>query len=369
MRPIDEDRLVDYFAGELAEEEARRVAAWIREDPARQTRVEALRQLWDAAGQPRPSRFDADAMWGRLEARMERETAPPLRASPRPLQRRVSPSRSAKKQRAARVVGGAVLIAAVVLLAVALFEAGPARGPSERAMREIATEAGQRVRVRLSDDTQIVLNAKSTLRLPAAFADDKREVHLEGEAYFEVAPDAQRPFLVHASGVTTQVLGTAFNVGAYPEDDAVQVVVAEGRVAVRADRSASGATGAQAPAPEEAEDEVEDLVLGAHQMGRLSASGERVVRQNVDVSAYTAWTRGRLVFKDASFDEVARKLAQWYDLRVRLADPSVKVDRLNATFEDESVSEMLDVIAQTLSLRYERDQKTVTFLRAGPPAP
>lgn len=233
-------------------------------------------------------------------------------------------------------------------------------------MREIATEAGQRTRVRLNDDTQIILNAKSTLRLPAAFADDKREVHLDGEAYFEVAPDADRPFLVHARGVTTRVLGTAFNVGAYPGDDAVQVVVTEGRVVMRASRGASERAAGEGRAQAQAS---EDLVLSPRQMGRLLKTGELVVQQDVDASMYTAWTHGRLVFKDASFDEVTRKLAQWHDLHVRLAGSSATVDRLNASFKDEPVSEVLEIIAQTLGLRYERDGREVVFFQVRLPAP
>lgn len=379
-RNLNEDRLAHYFAGELDEEEAAAMASWIRENPQRRARVEALRRVWEAAQQtPSPRRRDIDGMWHQLSERMEeaatrpesrsspsrRETATSAgaqgaRVKPRPDRpRRGRAGRQWSGGRSLRVATAVVVLslvgAAAIFFAVRGAGPGPAGRSSSPAMREIATEAGQRARVKLSDGTQVVLNAKSMLRLPPGeFAEQRRKVHLQGEAYFEVAPDADRPFIVRAGGVTTHVLGTAFDVSAYSEDEAVQVTVAEGKVAARSE-------GAHA----------REVVLEAHQTGKLSSNQkEPVVQKGIDVTAYLAWTEGRLVFHDAPLEKVARKLERWYDLRVELDGlEGASVDRLNAAFEDESVEEILSTIARTLGLRYELDGKAVRFSPRGAPAP
>lgn len=352
-REIDEDRLVHYFAGECTEQEAEEIEAWMREDPARRARVQQLRRIWEAADQPATSDRDVDAAWDRLVEMMgasgsrrraphSREGAPPTERKPR------------RRRRRPRWVYAAVAAATVALVAVALFLVSEEQTGSDElaapALRKVETEASQRANVQLSDGTHIILNAKSTLSFPDEFADDVREVHLQGEAFFDVASEMNRPFVVRTETAVTQVLGTSFNVGAYPEDDATQVVVTEGKVAVRPKQSQSG--------------EAEEATLTAGHLARLSKTRKMVLRKNVDIDRYLAWTKGRLVFKDAPFEEVAQKLEHWYDLRVRLADASMEVDRLNATFQDEPVSEVLSVIAKTLSLRYEREGKTVTFFAA-----
>src|SRR5699024_7923477 len=134
-----------------------------------------------------------------------------------------------KPQRIRRsaVVAYGVAATAVVLLAALLYYVAGFSTPDapEMVSQKIITEKGQQTTVQLSDGTRIHLNVESRLSVAAGFnSDNKRIVHLEGEAFFEVAPDRQRPFEVHTAGSVTQVLGTKFNVSAYPDQEDVQVV-------------------------------------------------------------------------------------------------------------------------------------------------
>jgi ferric-dicitrate binding protein FerR (iron transport regulator) len=212
-------------------------------------------------------------------------------------------------------------------------------------MRTITTEVGQRAQVQLSDGTRVTLNAESELTLPPMFGERRRHVRLQGQAYFEVEPDEERPFIVHAGGSVTRVLGTEFDVGAYPGDEAVRVVVAEGTVAVRS----------------ELEDEETRVTLRERQMAYLSKSDQSVTRQEVDPSPYIAWTKGELVFRDAPFNEVIQRFRSWYGLRVKLVGSVDAVDHLNASFKEESIDEVLVIVAETLDLEYQREGETVTF--------
>lgn len=359
---ISEDQLIHYFAGECSEEEAAEIEAWIDADPNRQRRVARLRQMWEAAHGPRQTHPDVDAMWENLSRRLGADESEPDRSHadvpegespeteretsrrPRCRRRERRRRRSAFWDSSFRVSIAAICFVVLSIAAGVLYDGGLIdRG--DASMRTIATEERQQARVQLGEGTKVVLNAKSTLTLPPEFGDEQREVHLQGQAYFEVEPEEGRPFLVHAGGSVTRVLGTKFGIGAYPEDEKVRVVVAEGKVAVRAE-------------PEPAE---RNVTLTEREMASLSKSDRSMVRREVDPTPYLAWTKGQLVFRDASFEEVTRRLQTQYGLRVRLVGSPEEVDQLNATFTDEPVGEVLGIIAETLDLRYERKGKAVTF--------
>ena len=349
---IDDDRLVHYLAGECSEEEEAAIEAWIAADPAHRQHFDEMRALWQAAGRAPSGVRDVDRMWNRLKDRM-RASAVPSEAARRPR----PPRERARRSPAARpsswrqgIRTAAVAVVAGVIALVAVYLMGDAEreqtAPAEPAMRVVATEVGQRARVTLRDGSQVVLNAESRLTLPPRFAEEERVVHLEGEAFFEVEPDAGRPFRIEANGAVTEVLGTKFNVAAYPDEPDVTVVVSEGRVAVR---------------PEQDGDE-QAVLLERHQLAQVSRHEERILRRAADPDDYMAWMQGRLVFKDAPIQEVARQLRRWFGLQVELAPTLHEVDRLNASFDGESVEEVLTIIAETLGLRYERNGQRVIFL-------
>lgn len=354
-RDIDDELLVHYLAGECTDEEKARVEAWVRADPSHRQKFEEMRWLWEEAGR-RGSR-DVDAMWSKLSKRMESspgDSGEGMRVQREGRSPRISRSRWSDQ------LGGvnqSVRTAAfIVVIAVVAFTVGQIfSGVSDRAetpvMREVATAAGERARIDLGDGTQVILNAESKLVLPREFVSDRRLVQLEGEAYFEVEFEAERPFMVRAGGTVTRVLGTRFNVGAYSDQENVNVVVAEGKVAVRSEDSG----------------EDQELLLRRHQMGSFSKHEQRALRQEVDVSSHLAWTEGKLVFDDAPFDEVDRKLERRYDIHVTVREEVGPIDRLNASFGEEPLGEVLRIIAESLELRYEREGDLVRFEAATSP--
>src|SRR5699024_4254504 len=130
-----------------------------------------------------------------------------------------------------------VKIAAAILIIATGYIGGFYYDLQQQADSEIVWQTrslsyGQTATLRFSDGSEIKLNGGSTLRYPATFATDGREVYLEGEAFFSIARDEARPFVVHAGGISTRVLGTSFNIETYANEGEVQVVVAEGKVAV-----------------------------------------------------------------------------------------------------------------------------------------
>jgi transmembrane sensor len=206
--------------------------------------------------------------------------------------------------------------------------------------------------MRLGDGTQVTLAPQSRLRSAVDYGAARRDLYLDGEAYFQVAPDSQRPLRVHTTQSVTEDLGTAFVVRAYADQVATEVVVAEGRVTLsRADTTAAARTPA--------------LVLEARDLGTLAPSGVPALRRGVDVGRYIAWTRGVLAFDATPLGDVVRTLGRWYNVEIRLADSTLAARRLTATFQNESIDLVLQRIALTVGLRVERADGFVLLLRNG----
>ncbi|SEL96689.1 FecR family protein [Parapedobacter koreensis] len=161
---------------------------------------------------------------------------------------------------------------------------------------QLATPKGGTYQVTLPDSTKVWLNAESTLQYPVQFASDKREVSLTGEGYFEVAKDSKRPFLVSTAGQNVEVLGTQFNVTAYPNEPLTKTTLVEGRVKVSNRRS--GVV----------------HVLKPGQQGIAAGMDTHV--KDVMATQFTAWKDGYFSFAETPFPEVLEQLARWYDIEI-----------------------------------------------------
>jgi transmembrane sensor len=331
-------RLARYVAGRSSPEEAAEVRAWVAADPRRAELLEALEQAWMLAREADVV-WDVDAAWEEVRRRREAR-----RLRPQPAlggSRRSSPS-------------GLLRAAAIAALALggtavwALVARESAQAPREVAMHEYATGRAQRARVRLPDGTGVVLSVESRLRVPEDYGRRSRDVYLEGEARFDVQHDARRPFRVHAAGVVAEDLGTVFGVRAYPDGTPVTVVVAEGVVEVKT-------------AGPEQQEAVHRLDPG--QLARVGPAGEVRIERDVDAAEYLAFAEGRLVFRNTPLGEAAAQLGRWYNLDVRVADPALAALPLTASFRQEPIADVLNLIALSLGVRHERDGAVVTFHR------
>lgn len=333
-------RLARYLAGECSPAEAAAVEQWAAANPAHRELLAELGDTWTAAeGGPR---WDTDAAFAEVQARIAAPGTQPAAAPVIPLRRRPAPRRAAPWLRAA---------AAVVLVAGGAATAGglglfPGGRPAAEPQREVATVAGQRARIVLADGTEVQLAPGSRLRYPADFGPDDRAVALEGEGYFRVARDPARPFRVHAAGSVTRVLGTRFGVTAGPAG--VRVVVEEGRVAF--------GRGTQGEARVE---------LTAGWSARLAVNGALGAPERVDAARALAWKDGRLVFDDAPLTEVAAALERWYGVRVRLAVPRADALRLTADLSGASVQEAMEIVGVALALEVRSEGSTVVIRRPG----
>jgi len=191
---------------------------------------------------------------------------------------------------------------------------------------------GSRVSFNLPDGTTGWLNSGSSLTYTLPF-NQNRKVALNGEAWFDVTHDQQHPFEISAGKSKVKVLGTSFNVSAYQEAQYIEVVLQQGKVEFYQDNQSEKVT--MAPSQ------------------KLVFSNGKVDVTTTDPSKYEAWTEGKLVFRGDNMAEVARRIERWYNVKVILEDQDLEKYSFRATFEDDSLEEVLRLLGLTSPIDYK----------------
>jgi len=228
--------------------------------------------------------------------------------------------------------------AAIVVVAFIAGNQLRPSAPPEKEIRysEITVPFGQMSQLKLSDGTKVWLNSGTTLRYPEQFAGDQRSVMIKGEAYFEVAKMAHKPFTVNTADMTVEVLGTSFNVLAYKEDAATSVTLVEGKVVVR---NMEGKSIAQ---------------LNPGQMATKNKTETNVEIKNVKTAFYSAWIDGKLFFDDEPLDQIAVKLERWFNIDIVFANQQLKSYRFTGTIlKNKPVDQIMQALELLSPIRFK----------------
>ena len=199
---------------------------------------------------------------------------------------------------------------------------------------------GQKSTFRLSDGSTIRLNAGSSLRYPEVFSGNERRVVLSGEAFFDVASDENKPFVVISKGLVTTVLGTSFNIRSYGENEKAAVIVASGKVKVE---NNVGGT----------------VILLPEEQATFNRETKRITKSAVNLERMLAWKDNTLWFENDPLVEVAEQLEKWYDVTISFKDKSVKNCLLTGKFRNENLTNVLKAIKISTGISYERNNKQI----------
>lgn len=188
----------------------------------------------------------------------------------------------------------------------------------------------------LADGTRVWLNAESRLRYPVAFTGKERKVEMEGEVYFEVAKNKEKPFIVTVNGVDIRVLGTSFNVSAYQED--VVTTLVEGKVQLKKGN--------------------EQVILSPNQQAIWSDDEFRV--KQVDARNYVLWKEGIFYFEDVDLETILDDMARWYNVNIFYMNPTLKKMKFSVEIKRyEDINEILRRIEQTKRVKFEIKDRTI----------
>ncbi len=234
-------------------------------------------------------------------------------------------------------IAAAVLVAA--MLSVAGYEMVTNKAESPKIL-EISS-ADQVVKsFKLSDGTLVSLNSDTQLKYPKKFGKDTREVTIEGEAFFEVKPNKNKPFIIHAGNAQIKVLGTSFNVSAYPRARLVEVIVETGKVKVSNKLTVT--------------EQTNELILDPGDKGTLVYSSNALLKTTNQDPNFMAWKTHNLIFRATSLSEVISNLEKVYKVNIRLDDPKLNGLLLTAHFNDYPLEFILKVIGTTFQMETKK---------------
>lgn len=201
---------------------------------------------------------------------------------------------------------------------------------------------GDRTSIVLPDSSKVWLNSGSRITFNNNFNKGSRELYLEGEAYFAVEKDPENPFMVNTSDISVEVLGTEFNLKAYPDEAAISVTLVEGSLHVSNHK--------------------ESAMIVPHQKLMYQKENHTISIEDLsDLEPETEWINGRLIFRNESLTELERKLERWFDVEIEFSDEQVKNRRFTGTLGRESILEVISYFASSQYVDYRISGNEVTF--------
>ncbi|WP_439182299.1 FecR family protein [Carboxylicivirga taeanensis] len=208
----------------------------------------------------------------------------------------------------------------------------------------IRVDRGEEFNLKLADGTKVWINSLTEIRFPVAFDGAIREVEiLSGEAYFDVARDVDRPFVVKTPGHDVVVLGTAFNISCYGNDEAIETTLVEGLVQI------NNLKGTE-----------ESIIITPNQQYVYSKTTFKTEVKTVNAKAYAAWTKGVFLFEDAPLEAIFKRLERWYNINVFYVDGSCRDEIFSGQLPRfENVDVILDMMGKISDVEFELQGNTV----------
>ena len=204
----------------------------------------------------------------------------------------------------------------------------------------VTTRAGQHKVITLSDGSRIVVNNLTKVTYPATFNGKKREVYLQGEAFFDIKHDAARPFIVHAGKLNVHVLGTSFNIKAYAKEASTTISVATGKVGVTTPKMKA------------------QFLLPNQQLQYYNKDGV-FQRMQTTPDEILSWQNGTLIFKQEALRNITAILERRYNVSIQVNYPMLLEKQITGRFQNKTLTEVLDILSQTGGFTYNIDHNKV----------
>lgn len=322
------------LSGEAGSSEKKKFDQWLKEDPSNRAFFEKLQTQWKEEPDKNTVHnrllFDHESGISKLRFKIREEkennafqVAPP-------------PARKTN-----RFAGWA--IAASVLLLIGIVSAWAGIQSWNPKVKTYETSNLEQRIITLPDRSTVRLNKNSAISFAGGLSESTRKLTLKGEAFFNVAHDAERPFIIYTGDAIVRDIGTSFNVK-QQNDGKIVVAMKEGRATLRAKNSSSRNA----------------AILTENNIGILDQGQVATITQP-SIQNYLSWMNGRLVFKDMPLDKVIRQLDHIYGIRSSLEDSSLATLNLTAYTKNTSLDEVLDMIALSLEIEYRKEGREVTW--------
>jgi len=353
---ISLELLVGYIEESLNSSDKDQVMQWIESDPENRKYFELLEEAWK---NPRElmdlDRENREHVWKVISSAMEKDLTLPVKRS-----------RSMYRWWF-RAAGFLLLIAATTLAYFLGTRNSSVVNAVQQHYNEVVVPMGEKSELLLSDGTRIWVNAGSNIRFPSQFETESREIWLDGEAYFEVANDKNRPFLVHTSELDVKVYGTKFNLKAYSDEDIIETTLVEGVVSLET-RDAFNILKEEIflkPNHKAIYLKKKGQVVDKEQIAREIAEPlipkKIILTKTVKVEPTISWHEGKLIFLDESFESIALKLERRYDVKITIETDEIKKLRYSGVLKNVSIEQALKALQLTTPFNYSIKENSIVI--------
>lgn len=327
---MNDDLLVKYLAGDADEKERLRVKNWVQADKSNEQHYAQLRLIWEESEKlASKSQANEDKAWERFRERIEKASGDPEQTGAGADNvRRIGPS-----WRWLRIAASAALIITAGWLVRSLV--------LSRSMVKLAS--GQSVLAEtLPDGSVVTLNRDSRLSYPSGFAGENRSVTLQGEAFFKVAPDKNKPFIIKVNDVTVRVTGTSFNIKS--RNDITEVIVETGVVRVSK--------------------QLQEVELKAGEKTTASGETTSLVKESTRNELYKYYRTREFVCDGTPLSELVSVLNEAYNSRIEIPDKELRQLRITTTiFKNDSLDKTLTLLSETFDIEVHYEENRIILKR------
>jgi ferric-dicitrate binding protein FerR (iron transport regulator) len=316
---MEQDQIIRFITGNLNEEEATEVRNWINADQDNKKEFIRLKNIYALASEKRNRLIIEDDF---------------LKVNRQIKSNQITSRKSILLK----------YIQYAAILAVALFTGYSASefhhhfslGKTNEPYTEFYSPDGQISEFKLTDGTKIWVNSGTRIKVPVNFSSKHRIIMMEGEAFFQVTKDQHHPFYINANELSVKVMGTSFNVSAYPSEKYSEITLVEGKVGVK-----------------ERNGDRLGVLLPGQQLVYDNIARTKLKRE-VDISPYEAWRDGKMIFKGQTLSEIALKLERWFNVEINFKDESIGQIKFTGTIlKNKPLNQVLEIITLSAPIKFD----------------
>ena len=358
------------LAGEASQQELAELERLLRSNPDLHYPLQIISGLWGQSG-PEEQKKAEEA----FARHLDRMTTLQIAYGETTLASEL-PARTGIRNRRL-LIGAAGVCAGAIAVIVGTFLSRPRPIPpivnrpiAAQSVSEVVTREGLRTNTYLPDGTRVWLNAASKLTYAKDFGvAGVREVTLTGEAYFDVTHNSARPFVIHAAHVDIKVLGTSFNIKAYPTEKTTEAVLVRGSIEVDIRNNTNKKIILK---PNEKLIVDNDDSLTVQRRTAVRKAGNLVVHSpvtilkpsyepNTGAMVETSWVNDKLIFQEEAFGDLARQMERWYGVTIGFTRPELEQLQFTGSFEQETIKQALDALKLTATFNYSISGNHITI--------
>jgi ferric-dicitrate binding protein FerR (iron transport regulator) len=350
--------LIQFLEGTIEDSAKQLVEEWISADIQHSIFLNRLREIWSQQSDLKElGKHVVDADWAKISQRIGKDK-----------------QGKTVKYAAAFWMGIAAILVILVALAGGYFlkEHNRKVPSNDIVYNEIIIPFGQKSQLILSDGTKVWINAGTKLRFPNRFGGNVREIWLNGEAFFDVAKDASKPFYVRTNDLNIRALGTSFNVKAYDDESIVETTLVTGKIRIEKNKTDGTAEKEVILEPNCKAIFIKNESVVLNEKSLLARDIKRqvnkplefrkiLVAEQVKIEPIVSWTEGRLVFEDESFENIAKQLERRYGIQIVIDNEELKNCRYTGVLKKVSVEQAMKALQLTTKFAYTINDNILTI--------